>query len=181
MSGTQKTEVRNLGSPMPKADWTQARDAVSTSGTANGKVFLPKALNEYTGKIMFVTDTHLVQQVGKNSAVAHDLSKLGNGQDLAAAWDAKKIAARTNIVIKYGNERGVGEIIPFNVQRAAEVRKQGTEWAQVNIKNEQSRAAFVKHLEGFTADMAKASTQQPTRTAPTPQSPERAQQIERPR
>lgn len=178
---TAAIEVKNIGGLMPRPEWAEARDAVSSPGQTNGKVFLPKANNEYAGKLVFMTDTHLVQQVGKNSAVTHELAKLENGKDLALAWDDKKVGPRTNIVIKYGEEKGVGEVIPFNVQRATEVKKQGIEWAQQNIANEKTRATFVKHLEGFTQDMAKPPAQQPARSAATPRAPERAPQIDRPR
>lgn len=185
MTNTQTppgSEAKTIGALMPKPQWAEARDAVSTQGQINGKVYLPKSMNEYAGKIVYMTETHLVQQVGKNSAVTHDLSKLENGKDLAQAFDEKKIGPRTNIVIKYGEDRGAGEVIPFNAQRAAEVKKEGVAWAEQNIANERTRAMFVKHLDAFTADMAKGSTWQPTRsTAAAPRTPERAPQMERQR
>lgn len=170
---------QNIGAMMPKSEWAQARDAVSDQGKTNGRVYLPKVENEYQGKIVFLTDTHLVQQVGKNSAVTHDLSKLENGADLAQQYDEKKIGPKTHIVVRYGAERGEGEVVPFTVQRANEVKKQGTEWAEKNITNERSRSTFVKHLEAFTADMAKGITFHQAK--PAERAPERPRELERSR
>jgi hypothetical protein len=174
-------ESKTIGAMMPKADWATARDAVSSRGKTDGKIFLPKPSADYAGKMVFMTDTHLVQQVGKNSAVVHELAKLDNGKDIVQAWDDNKIGPRTNIVVRYGVDRGEAEIIPFNVQRANEVKKQGVEWASANITNEKSRATFVKHLEAFTADMSKGINLQ-TAKAPIPlRQHDRAPQMERPR
>jgi hypothetical protein len=185
MTNTQAApapETKTIGALMPKAQWAEARDAVSAPGQTNGKVYLPKSMNEYAGKIVHMTETHLVQQVGKNSAVVHDLTRLENGKDLAAAFDEKKIGPRTNIVIRYNEDRGAGEVVPFNAQRAAEVKKEGVAWAEQNIASERTRAMFVKHLEAFTADMAKGSTWQPARSAAAaPRAPDRAPQLERQR
>ncbi len=171
-------DTKYIGATMPKPQWAEARDAVSDPGKNNGKVFLPKPQNEYAGKLLHMTETHLVQQVGKNSAVIHDLSKLENGVNLAQSFDKKELRPRTHVVIKYGEERGVGEVVPFSAQRAAEVKKEGIAWAEQNIKAEKTRALFVKQLEAFTAEMAKGAPQ-PARQAAAPRAPDRAPQLER--
>ncbi len=171
-------EVR-IGSMMPRGEWEHARAEVSNPGQKNGKVFLPKTMNDYSGRIIFMTDTHLVQRVGPNAAVIHDLSKLENGQALAKAFDNKEIGPRSNLHVRYGREHGVGEIVPFNVHIAREMRINAIAWAENKIPNERTRSAFIKHHDAFTQDLIKGYAPQQAKPAIAARAPERAPQLER--
>lgn len=151
MSNDQKY----VGSMLPKPDWETAREAVS-SPDKKGFVYLPKPHSQYAGKLLSMTDTHLIQQVGKNSAVAHDLSKLENGQELAKSFDGGQISPnKTSLSIKYEQDKGKADVLSYNQQRADQVRSQAEKWAEQNITNAKSRDAFLKHVGNFTKDMAK--------------------------
>ncbi|BBL36042.1 hypothetical protein Nstercoris_02321 (plasmid) [Nitrosomonas stercoris] len=147
--------IKYIGERLLKPDWEAARDLVS-SNERKGFVYLAKPNAQYAGKIIMMSDTHLVQQVGKNSAVAHDLSKLENGAELTRQFDNNEIKiGRTNIKVEYNQDRGKANIVTYNQQRSEYVRKQAEKWAEQNITNSKSRAAFLKHVHAFTQDMAK--------------------------
>lgn len=176
----QGTAEKYIGSMMPRPEWEVARDAVSNPGKHDGWIYLPRPGADYAGKILTMTETHLVQQVGTNRAITHELAKLENGAELAKQYDDKKIGPKTHIVIRYGQDRGEGEVIPFTVKLANEVKEKGQVWAEANIGNTKSRDAFLKHLDNFTKEMAKGISLKPQQPAPA-RVPERSQQIERPR
>lgn len=157
---TESNAARKLGENIQKADWLEARNAVSDRGATNGRVTLPKPNGEYAGKVVFITETHLVQQVGKNAAVAHDLRLLENGRELGEAYDQNKVQAGiTRMLVRYDAAKGKAEVVPFNVQRATEVRKQGEVWASKSISNVKARQTFMSHLDKFTTDIARGQTQ----------------------
>lgn len=157
------TETKFIGERLPKPDWETARDLVSTQDR-KGFVYLAKPGAEYAGKVVLMSETHLVQQVGKNSAVAHDLSKLDNSKELSKRFDNGEIEVnKTSMSIKYDNERGTAEVLTYNQQRADAVQAQAEKWAEQNITNGKSREAFLKHVQAFTQDMAKGK--QPAKAA----------------
>lgn len=179
MEKEAQAAIKYIGDRLPKPDWETARDMVS-SMDRKGFVYLPKPNAQYAGKVLMMSDTHLIQQVGKNSAVAHDLSKLDNGAELGERYDAGEIAAgRTSLKVEYGQERGKADVLTYNQQRADTVRTQAEKWAEQHITNAKSREAFVKHVRAFAQDMAKgnepAKAQQPDK-APAPEKTQQPQQ-----
>ncbi len=166
--------IKYIGERLPKPDWETARNLVS-SADRKGFVYLAKPNAQYAGKVLMMSETHLVQQVGKNSAVAHDLSVLENGPELERQFDNGEIkAGRTNIKVEYGQDRGKADIVTYNQQRAETVQTQAEKWAEQNITNSKSRETFLKHVRTFAQDMAKG--QEPAKTRPnTAKAPEKTQ------
>ena len=162
-------ENKYVGRMMPKPDWETARNLVSDQ-ERSGSVFLAKPMAEYSGKMILMTDTHLVQQVGRYSAVAHDMSKLENGGQLERDFEEGSIQNdRTSMKISYDKDIGKADVLSYNQQRANIIQKQAEKWAKENITNEKSRETFLKHVDSFTADLTKGKepqqqkTQQPVR------------------
>ena len=156
--------IKYIGERLPKPDWETARNLVS-SADRKGFVYLAKPNAQYAGKVLMMSETHLVQQVGKNSAVAHDLSVLENGPELERQFDNGEIkAGRTHIKVEYGQDRGKVDIVTYNQQRAETVQTQAEKWAEQNITNSKSRETFLKHVRTFAQDMAKG--QEPAKTLP---------------
>lgn len=166
MEKEAQAAIKYIGERLPKPDWETARDMVS-SQDKKGFVYLAKPDSQYTGKVLMMSDTHLVQQIGKNSAVAHDLSKLENGPELESQFDGGQIkAGHTSIKVEYGQDRGKADVLSYNQQRAESVRTQAEKWAEQHITNAKSREAFVKHVRAFAQDLAKGH--EPTKTQAQP-------------
>lgn len=164
MEKEAQAAIKYIGDRLPKPDWETARDMVS-SPDRKGFVYLAKPNSQYAGKVLMMSDTHLVQQVGKNAAVAHDLSKLENGPELGNQFDEGVIkAGHTSIKVQYGQDRGKAEVLSYNQQRAESVRTQAEKWAEQHITNAKSREAFVKHVRAFAQDLAKG--QEPAKAQP---------------
>lgn len=179
--GPEKTEREPvLGERIAMADWTKARNAVSDPNKTNGRVFQPRPDHDYTGKLMFITDTHLVMQVGGHTAVIHDLKLLDQGAELAKQYDEGKLRPRATISVRYGPERGEAEVIPFSKQMAEEVMAKGQHWAEQHITNARSRDTFMKHFGEFTAELSKG-IQLPSKAngATAPKNPERTREMAR--
>lgn len=184
MEKEAQTAIKYIGERLPKPDWETARNLVS-SEDRKGFVYLAKPNAQYAGKVLLMSDTHMVQQVGKNSAVAHDLSKLENGPEFERQFDDGKIkAGRTHIRVEYGQDSGKADVVTYNQQRADTVQTQAEKWAEQNITNSKSRETFMKHVRAFAQDIAKgnepAKTQALTAKAPekTP-APQQQQQLGR--
>jgi len=155
MEKETQAAIQYIGDRLPKPDWETARDMVS-SQDRKGFVYLAKPNSQYAGKVLMMSDTHLVQQVGKNAAIAHDLSKLENGTELGKQFDEGLIkTGHTSIKVQYGQDQGKADVLSYNQQRAESVRTQAEEWAEQHITNAQSREAFVKHVRAFAQDLAK--------------------------
>lgn len=166
--------IKYIGERLPKPDWETARDLVS-SADRKGFVYLAKPNAQYAGKVLMMSDTHIVQQVGKNSAVAHDLAMLENGPELERKFDNGEITAgRTHVKVEYGQNRGKANVISYNQQRAESVQTQAEKWAEQHITNSKSRETFLKHVRAFAQDMAKG--QEPAKSQPDKaKTPERTQ------
>ena len=167
---TQKAEL--IGSKMPKAEW---ETAIGLVGGKQGHVYIPKQHGEYSGKIILVTDTHVVQQVGKNVAIAHDITKLDNTKEIAALADSGKLQGK-HFDFKYDDKGGQALAVSFNERRATEIKEKASEWAEKNITNVKSREAFLKHIDAMAKDMAKPSLPKVAKEAqgpsvPTPDKP----------
>lgn len=145
-----------IGEPLPPHEAENARKLV---GEKIGRV-LPSRINgEYGGKALYMTETHLIQQVGKATVIAHDLSKLENGDQMGKLYDDGKLTNKV-LKIQYGEERGNAEILPYNMQRAAEIKKQATQMADKAMKNDLTRdPCFKKHVDRFTKDMVQPAQQ----------------------
>lgn len=149
----EKTSIKLIGKPMDKAEWSAAIDRLGGKGKA--KIVLPKPLGEYSGKIIQVSETHIVQQNGKGIAVAHDITKLNFG-------DISKGTVSGNLTeimgkdfdFKYDAEKGVGKHVTFNERRAEYVKEEAKKWAETNITKDVARKAFLKHIEDFSNHLA---------------------------
>jgi hypothetical protein len=143
-----------LGAGMPSADWTRARTAVSDPGRMNGSVSYAKPGQQYSGPVVFVTDTHLVQRVGRNAAVAHDLRVVRNGPEIGQAYEAlKPNHAAPRLLVQYDADKGQAEVQPLKPAELTEVKRQALAWAQQAITSPSARDAFMKHVEGFVSHL----------------------------
>lgn len=171
---TPALEAKRVGQNMPKADWQEAINLLKSKAPGEqGRVYLPKERGEYGGQVLLVTDSHVVQRVGRGTAVAHDLSKLSNGKELAADFESGKVKPGHTMRVTYGSEQegGKATVVPFNQQRATEVRNELGKWAEANISNARGRETFLKHLDAATKEMA---AKQPAPREPTQPVPNRA-------
>jgi|GEM_PF-6650207 len=150
-NATPKADL--IGSKMPIAEW---QEAIKLVGGKSGHIYIPKQNGQYSGKIILVSDTHLVQQVGKNIAIAHEISKLANKSEIDAMADIGKLQNK-NFDIKYNDKVGEALPISFNERRAGEVKEKAFEWAEKNISDTKSRDVFLKHIEAFAKKLAEPS------------------------
>lgn len=167
-------DAKRVGQNMPKADWQEAINLLKSKAPGEqGRVYLPKERGEYGGQVLLVTDTHVVQRVGRGTAVAHDLSKLSNGKELASDFESGKVKPGHTMRVNYGSEQegGKATVVPFNQQRATEVRNELGKWAEANISNARGRETFLKHLDAATKEMA---AKQPAQREPAQPAPNRA-------
>lgn len=153
-----------IAAQMPRAEWAQAKDLAGE----NGRVYLPKILTDYAGKIVMVTDTHIVQQASKNSVIAHDLSKLDNRDDLVKLNAEGKLQGKY-LKVEYGSHEGKTQVMTFAQMRDAEVLKKAVNYADTAFKTPQTKANFLKHVEKMMLDVERSNkapvtpAQQPAR------------------
>ena len=69
--------------------------ALKKLGGAAGRIDLPMANVAYSGKVIQVSDTHVVQQVSKHVAIAHDIKMLSNGKQLLKLAAAGEVQGKT--------------------------------------------------------------------------------------
>lgn len=144
-----------IGRKMAKPDWeTAIKFLESKAGGDRGNIYIPKPGAEYGGEVLFISDTHIVQRVGKASAIAHDLDQLENGKQLNADIDARVVRNGSRMKFVYGQDKGVGHQVTWNQQRADDMRSEMTAWAEKNMTNAKSRDTFLKHVEHFAKDYA---------------------------
>lgn len=161
------TEVQRIGSNMPKADWQEALNLLKqkTPQGMRAAMYIPKAGGEYGGLVMMATETHVVQKVGRNTAMIHDLSKLDMDPAMKAQLEAGKIV-NSRLNVKYGQERGLAATLTYNQARAGELKQELREWAAKAITNVKGREAFLKHADNFTKDLAQREVKAPQHQAP---------------
>lgn len=94
-----------IGEPMPKAQWSEARDIL---GGKQARIYLPKIHTDYAGKVIFVTDTHVVQQSSKSTAVAHELAKLQNGPQILEGHREGKVQGQDPAGVLWRRRRDLG-------------------------------------------------------------------------
>lgn len=94
-----------IGSKMNAPEYTTALNKLG--GKDVGSIDLPRQNNTYNGKILQLSETHIVQQVSKNKAIAHDASKLANGKELLRVASAE--LKNTVFDFKYNEKTGVAE------------------------------------------------------------------------
>lgn len=92
-----------IGSKMTTSDYTSAMTKIG--GDSLGKIDCPKSGGAYSGKIIQLSDTHVVQQVGKNIAIAHDIKQLSNSAELLNLAVAGKLKGKL-FDINYSNALG---------------------------------------------------------------------------
>lgn len=139
-------DALTIGAPMPRAEWGQAKELAG----ANGRVYLPKILTDYAGKVVMVTQTHVVQQASKNSVVAHDLAKLDKAEELARMNADGQLQGKV-LKVAYGSLEGQTEVLTFTQVRAADVNQTARDYAQAHIQSPEARADFLKHVEQMMA------------------------------
>ncbi len=110
-----------LGSPVfdpigQKMNALEFASALRKLGDGAGTISLPLPHHHYAGKIIQFSDTHIVQKTGKQSAVAHDISKLANGAELLRQANADQLTSRW-FEFHYAEKQGVAK--PFQVQTVA--------------------------------------------------------------
>jgi hypothetical protein len=175
---TPQPAVRRIGENMPKPDWQQAIDLLKIRAPGErASVYIPKAGAEYGGQVLLVTDTHIVQRVGKATAIAHDLNALENGRELSGAIDGGQVKRGTHMKFQYGDDRGNGVTIPFNQKRSEEIKAEMTAWAKEHITNAKGRDTFLKHVEAATKSIAQPATRE--RAHEPQRAPARAPQRDR--
>ena len=167
-------EAKKIGANMDRPDWQETMNLLKAKAPNDPcRVYIPKAGAEYTGQMLLATDTHIVQRVGRGTAVAHDISKLDNGPALGDQVDKGTLRPGAQMTFKYGPERGEGAVTPFQQQRASEVNKELTAWAEKNITNTKGREAFIKHVEAATKEMSQPKQQRPRTMSAPPLAPAR--------
>lgn len=165
-------DMLTIGRQMPKADWSEARN-IAGAGSNNGRVYLPKIHSDYAGKVVLVTDTHVVQRVSKNAVVAHDISRLENRDEILKLQKEGNLQGK-NLKITYDGIKSNVEVISFEKQRAQEVQSRAADYAAENIKSPAARQTFLKHIEAMmTAEIKRE------RAGNDPQAPKPQQQKER--
>lgn len=165
-------EMLTIGRQLPKADWAVARD-IAGAGSNNGRVYLPKMHTDYAGKVVLVTDTHVIQRVSKNAVVAHDISRLQNRDEILQLQKDGTLQGK-NLKMTYDGIKSNVEVISFEKQRAQEVQTRAADYAAQNIKSPAARETFLKHIEAMmTAEMKRE------RTGNDPVAPKPQQQKER--
>jgi hypothetical protein len=92
-----------IGSKMTVSDYGSAITKIGGDGV--GKIDCPKSGGAYCGKIIQVSDTHVVQQVGKNIAIAHDIKQLSNSTELLNLASAGKLKGKV-FDINYNHAMG---------------------------------------------------------------------------
>ncbi|MDP9897375.1 hypothetical protein J2W32_006468 [Variovorax boronicumulans] len=173
----QVEDVRRIGERMSKPDWQEAINLLKAkSPEVHGKVYIPKVGAEYGGQVLMVTDSHIVQRVGKGAAIAHDLNMFSNAKELTADIEAGRIKPGMQMSARYGETRGEAQVFTFDQHRANEMHKDLKEWAEQNITSSSARTTFLKHVDHATKDLAQGRPQQQQREAPPapPRSHDRA-------
>lgn len=171
----QADDVKRIGARMEKPDWQEAINLLKAkSPDVHGKVYIPKVDCEYGGQVLMVTDTHIVQRVGKGAAIAHDIKALTNGADLAKDIDAGRIKPGMHMSVTYGQENGKASVFTFDQHRAQEMQKDLKSWAEKNLTNPSARTTFLKHIDAAAKDLAQGRQQQQRDSAPPAPAPQRA-------
>lgn len=166
-------DVRRIGDRMAKPDWQEAINLLKAKAPdVHGKVYIPKVGAEYGGQVLMVSDTHIVQRVGKGAAIAHDLKMLSNGKELTADIEAGRVKPGMQMSAAYGEQGGEAKVFTFDQHRANEMHKDLKEWAEQNITSASARSTFLKHVDNATKDLAQGRQQQ--REAPPAPAPARS-------
>jgi hypothetical protein len=138
--------IAQLGEKMTAIEY---RDAVKKlGGESVGRIDLPKQHCTYTGKIVQVSDTHIVQKVGKNAAVAHSINKVTNGMEIVSLA-AKGQMRSADMSIKYDGAVGVAKQVGFSIEKSNAAVATSKSWAEQNIGSPKAREAFGKLIESF--------------------------------
>ena len=172
--------VSNIGTKMTASEYSTALQKLGGEGV--GRIELPKEHCGYRGKIIQASDTHIVQKIDKNFAIAHDVTKIANGKEILALAEKGQLR-NADMNVNYNEKVAVAKAVKFNVDDAKAVIANSNAWAAKNIASPESRAAFGKIVQ----DLAAARTQAqifkapaPVQVAPAPvQSPTKPQSLPR--
>lgn len=158
-------QALTIGTPLPKSEWARARDLAG----ANGRVFLPKVHTDYSGVVVQVTDTHIVQKTGRRSVVAHDAAKLENRAELERLHTDDQLVQR-RVTIAYGPVSGRSRVHHPELQQTVELRLIAREYAAKNIASIQGRSAFLSNVDRMlVAAQHRTRPDMPARSGPAAQ------------
>lgn len=127
---------------------TEHQSALSKLGGAEvGHIELPKQMCAYTGKVIQVSDTHIVQQVNKNLAYAHDISKLTNGKELRSLAEEGKLR-NVELKIEYSEKQATALQSLVTKEKLQAMADKSKSFAQ-ELPTQKSRDAFTKQIDSF--------------------------------
>jgi hypothetical protein len=132
-----------IGSKMSAPEFKIAQ--AKLGGDAIAFIALPKQHAQYAGKVLQCSDTHLVQRVSKNIGVAHDLSKLENGDKLRALAEKGELR-NVDINISYNDKTAQANQIVFDKVAASAAIEKAKAVAITICKNPIAQDAFIKHV-----------------------------------
>lgn len=105
MPSNFKPEVLPLGSKMEVSEYATAMKKLGEQG----RIDMPKSNTSYSGKIIQASESHIVQKIDKNHAIAHDVKQLENGRELMKLASAGQLSGKM-MDVKYDGQRGKGAI-----------------------------------------------------------------------
>lgn len=103
----QKTNHESLGEKMVPTEYASAVTKLGGQGVAT--IVLPQAHTNYAGKVIQVSDTHIVQRIDEGRAVAHDVSKLTNKQEILTMARTGAVSGK-HFDFKYSEKQGIASV-----------------------------------------------------------------------
>lgn len=175
--------AKRIGTTMPKPDWIETIQLLKARDPdAPAKVYIPKAGAEYGGQLLMVTDTHVIQRIGKGIAVAHDLAKMTNRESMAVvnldALDSGKVKRGMEMHVAYGQDRGNARFFDVDPQHVKSVQRELSSWGEKNIADPRAREVYMKHVAAAALEAPK-NRNAGHRPTVSPRAPARDAQISR--
>lgn len=175
--------AQRIGTTMPKPDWIETIQLLKARDPdAPAKVYIPKAGAEYGGQLLMVTDTHVIQRIGKGIAIAHDLAKMTNRESMAVvnldALASGKVKRGMEMHVAYGQDRGTARFFDVDPQHVKSVQRELSAWGEKNIADPRAREVYMKHVAGAALEAPK-NRNVGQRPAVSPRVPARDAQISR--
>ena len=99
-----------VGRKMIASEYAAALQKLGGEGV--GRIELPTSHGQYSGEIMQASDTHIVQKIDKNLAIAHDVTNVSNIRMILDHVRAGTIRANT-FDIQYTNGRALARSNPL--------------------------------------------------------------------
>ena len=99
-----------VGRKMNASEYTTALQKLGREGL--GRIELPTSSGQYSGKIIQASDTHIVQKIDKNLAIAHDVSNVSNARMIFDQVRAGTFKSNT-YAINYEGGRALARFTPL--------------------------------------------------------------------